>query len=231
MARLVPVLALLAMTGCFQFPDSDRRVSDNPFGVESPPARPTKVAHSPASKEVGLRVDKIGNDILLANKQIAMKPLFITIGAPQPEVFHVDTSTVYVTEGLVKQCKSDAELAAVLSLELGKMVADREARTSPDVRNPQRQPPIRMPVGSGVQRGEADLTAVAEVARFEKEQPRTGNRALPRPDPRHLARGFLEKAGYQAADLDAADPVLQAADRNVAFERQFKGAPPQAGWR
>src|SRR5262249_28246993 len=160
------LLGLLALGGCFPLPtfDGDKSlalVSNNPFGAEAPPAAPTRANYAPASQETSLRVDKIGKTLVEANKQIGLRPLFGTIGVEQIEVFHVDFSLVYVTEGLVKKCSSDAELAAVLAAELGKMVAERESRTSPDVRNPDKMPPIRLPVGANIQGREADFTAVA----------------------------------------------------------------------
>ena len=74
------------------------------------------------------------------------------------------------------------------------------------------------------------MTAVAELGRFEKANPKTPSRPLPRPDPLKLARNYLEKAGYQGTDLDTVNPLLQAAEKNVALERHFKGALPQSPW-
>src|SRR5687768_2038812 len=129
MRRLLGSVGLFLVGGCLPFDlaegDKTALVSNNPFGAEAPPTTKAKANYAPASQEVSLRVDKIGRDVLTANPQIGLKPLFATIGAPQPEVFHVDNRLVYVTEGLVKQCRSEAELAAVLSAELGKMVAER----------------------------------------------------------------------------------------------------------
>lgn len=233
MARSVVFVVLLACAGCFSLDETDKTtalVSNNPFGVEAPPAAPTKANYAPASQEVSLRVDRIGRELLCANPQIGLQPLFATIGAVQPEVFHLQSNLIYVTEGLVKQCRSNADLAAVLAAELGKMVAERESRLSPEVRHPDKLAPIRMPVGNGIGGREPDLTAVAELGRFEQTHPKTGAASLPRPDPQSLARGFLDRAGYQAADLDAAAPILQAAEKNVALERHLKGEMPQSRW-
>jgi hypothetical protein len=234
MARVGVLVGLLLIGGCFPLVEGEKTtalVSNNPFGVEPPPKAPTRATYAPANETVSRRVDKVGRDLLAANKQLGLKPVFATIGVEQPEVFHIDTSWVYVTEGLVKQCKSDPELAAVLSVELGRMVAEREARTSPEVRNPEKLPPIRVPVGNNAQGRETDFTTLAELSRFEKANPRTPPRNLPRPDPMKLARTYLENAGFQAADLDRVDPLLQAAEKNVALERQFKGVQPQSPWQ
>jgi hypothetical protein len=235
MARFALVLGLLMLSGCFPMPltEADRAmalVSNNPFGAEAPPAAPTRANYAPGDQELTKRVIKAGNELLTANPQIALRPLFATIGVEQMEIFHVDTSLVYVTAGLVKQCRSNAELAAVLAAELGKMVAEREAKVGPDARSPEKLAPIRLQGGNGLQGRDTDMTAVAELAKFEKANPKTPPRNLPRPDPTRLARAYLEKAGYQAADLDTVNPLLQAAERNVALERHFKGTMPQSSW-
>jgi hypothetical protein len=232
MVRYAGLLGLLALVGCFPMNNPEGSlglVPHNHFGVEPPPPAPTKVNFAPGSEEVSRRVDKIGRDLLAANPQLGLKPLFATIGAPQPEVFHVDTHLVYVTEGLVKGCRTDAEVAAVLAVELGKMVADREAGLSPDIRDPAKMAPIQPVVGSGIQGNPGDFTAMAELGRFEKANPKTPKR-LPRPDPQRLARAYLEKGGFQATDLEAVVPLLQAAENNVALERQIKGTMPQSNW-
>src|SRR5262249_39695897 len=104
-------------------------------GRRPPGGRPRPAARRPPPRGGGgggapgapARVDAGGRQLLAANPQVGAKPLFHTIGAPQPEVFHRGTSDVWVTEGLVRQCATDGQLAALLCLELGKMVAEREA--------------------------------------------------------------------------------------------------------
>src|SRR5207237_1039878 len=94
------------------------------------------------------RVDIVGRRIIAANPQVGAKPMFATIGAPEPEIFHRGTSDVYVTEGLVKQCSTDGQLAAILCSELGKVVAEREALSPPRTRRPERTPPADVPIGN-----------------------------------------------------------------------------------
>src|SRR5438045_1847985 len=147
MARLWMLAGMLVIGGCFPLPlvEGDKTVTlvgNNPFGTEPPPAASTRASYAPASQETSRRVDKVGKSLLAANQQIPLRPLFATIGVEQIEIFHVNAEMVYVTEGLAKQCKSDRELAAVLAVELGRMVAEREARMSAEVRNPERMPPI-----------------------------------------------------------------------------------------
>ena len=49
-----------------------------------------------------------------------------------------------------------------------------------------------------------------------------------RPDA--LARRYLKKAEYSEADLEAVRPVLRAAEKNTALEKQFKGNPTPPSW-
>jgi len=100
----------------------------NPRTALSPTGPVTKTSIRPAPAESAARVDLLGRNILAANPQIGMKPQFMVIGSPQPEIFHKKNEGLFITEALVKQCKTDGELAAVLCHELGKMVSDREVR-------------------------------------------------------------------------------------------------------
>jgi hypothetical protein len=224
---------LIAVAGCLPLQLADEpktaTVSSNPFGLQAP-HRSVKVAYQPADEAMATRVDGIARKLLAENPQIGLRStLFATIGgSPQPEIFHTGPHMVYVTDGLVRRCSSDAELAAALALELGKIVSEREAGASPDMRSPDRLPPMQVPVGKSGQFTSPDLIHEVELAKFEVERPRT-RRPLPRPDPQQLARGYLEKAGYQSSDLDSAQPLLRAAQNNITLERQFKGMAA-GGW-
>jgi hypothetical protein len=222
-------LALLALSGCVPLqlhPDSDlAQVPTSPFApsvVQT--VKRAKMNYAPAAQEIGWRVDAVGRKLLAANAAAGLHPLFATIGAPDPEIFHPDLSIVYVTEALVRQCRSESELAAVLASELGKMVSEREAATSRATRLAVAEPPMHLPIGSQGNPLAADPTYFVEIAKFEQEHPKSArNRVLAPPDPRAIARTILDRAGFQPADLDSARPLLQAAERNCTLERQFKG--------
>lgn len=176
-----------------------------------------------ASLESAARVDMLGRQLLAANQQLGLKPYFVTIGGPQPELFHVDTSAIYVTEGLVKKCANEAQLAAVLCHELGRMVAVREALTSPAVRSPERPPPHELRVGndSGGSYGAADQIHLAERLQAERER-HPGSAAVPL-NPRTLAETYLTRAGHDPKELDAIAPLLAEAGGNRKFQRQLTG--------
>src|SRR5262245_2946275 len=216
----------LAVAGCFSF-DEPRQES---FFQR---AEPTKGLPnlSPGSTEAAARVDTVGRGILAANPQIGAKPLFRTIGAPRPEVFHRGTDDVYVTEGLVRLCETDGQLAAVLCAELAKMVAEREAAAPASVRRPERLPPIDIPVASDGLAGAPDHTRLRELADFEKQKRQQARQEkLQPPDPQSLAKDYLRtyllRAGYSPQDIDRAAPVLHAAASNYVFEQQMNTAPP-----
>ena len=211
----------LAAAGCPHF--------DGP-GSGGIPARPTPPAPAPAvapaSSETAARVDAIGRGILAANPINGLDTRtvrFITIGAPQAEVFHRGATDVFITEGLVRQCASDGQLAAVLCLELGKLVSEREALTPAAVRQPERTPPIDTRIGKDTGWGVApDQTRLRELADFDRDR-RQRQQPIPPPDPAALARLYLVRAGYHDADLQAAGPLLQQAQGNNGLEKQMMG--------
>ncbi len=193
-----------------------------------PPA-PAQASYAPASGDTALTVANVGQKILTANPQAGLHPHFITIGSPAAEVFHRGPTALYITEGLVKQCTAENQLAAVLCNELGKMVAEREALAGPQIRKPDRRLPINVPYGNSGQIDAADQVRVAEEAKFDRDNPRSAG-PLPPPDPVLLARLFLKNAHYQEADLDAVAPLLQGAQKNCALEQQLKAAPVATAW-
>ncbi|MCS7045445.1 MAG: hypothetical protein NZO58_03720 [Gemmataceae bacterium] len=232
--RLCLFVFAVALAGCESVFTTETpktaTVSANPFGL--PALGKTTKANVPLADEaVATRVDAIGRKLLAANPQLGLgSVLFATIGkAPQAELFHVDTSMVYVTEGLVARCRDDAELAAVLAFALGRMVVERESAATPAMRRPDKLPPMDVPLGNVGQRGDADLSHQFELARYEKDRPRSG-RALPKPRPEELARQYLAKAGYPAQSFESVRPLLQEAEANVGFERQIKGLAPAGHW-
>jgi hypothetical protein len=184
----------------------------------------TRTSIRPATTVSAARVDLLGRKILAANPQIGMKPQFLVIGSPEPEIFHKKTGELFITEGLVRQCKTEGELAALLSHELGKMVSEREALAGPQARTPERLPPLEMRVGNDNPGSfmPADQVHLAELAAYEKDRKRESVSPLP-PDPALLAHIYLKKAGFADADLQAAAPMLQAAGGNMTLEKQILG--------
>jgi hypothetical protein len=221
-------LGMLAAVGCANFNPPSSPVAFQPQ-VQGPPP-----AVTPASADAAARVETIGRAILTANPINGLAVIqtdcrsvqtvrFTTIGAPQAEIFHRGATDIFITEGLVRQCTTDGQLAAVLCLELGKLVSEREAMTSPAVRQPERLPPIDTGLnhdnGFGVA---ADQTRLRELADYDRDR-RQRQQALAPPDPAALARLYLVRAGYHDADLQAVGPLLQQAQGNSGLEKQMTG--------
>jgi hypothetical protein len=198
-------------------------------GSTAPIAAPARATFAPAGGDTAMRVDFIGRKVLNANSQAGLQPFFATAGCSQPELFHRGV-TLYITEGLVKQCQTEGQLAAVLSFELARMVAEREALATPQTRRPERRPPPDVPFGnSGQGSGAFDQVREAELVKTGAER-RRAVEMLPPPDAKVLARMYLKKAGYPEAELDAVEPLLAGARANCTLENQVKAAPAASPW-
>jgi hypothetical protein len=218
-------LVALLLAGCWQGNYWDRTDGINP---RNEPVRIPKNL-PPGSTETASRVYSVGQDVLAKNPQLSLRPLFSAIGSNEETVFHSGFSHIYISDGLVKKCRTDAELAGVLCLELGKMVSEREvqvaAQSRDDDRDPLLAPRFSDVAGSSFS---ADMTQQAELARYQKERPKKRASApVPPPDPRELAVTFFTKAGYQAEELDRVEPLLRTAERNPKFEKQLNNGPAQ----
>jgi hypothetical protein len=227
-------LGLLLLAGCVSTPtvpdeNATLQVGSTPFH-EPGKLPPTRVNYAPASPETSFRVVQMKDKLIGDNPQIGLKPYAIAIGSADPEIFHKDLNYIYITEGLVKQCPSDAILAAVLANEMGRMISDRERAVADQIRAPEPMLPIRLPIGGMGNSREADPTNYVEMAHFEQQHPKTPPKLTP-PNAQVVARSILEKAGFQRTDLDAAWPILQNAERNSVHANQFNGPAKQSDWK
>ncbi len=230
MVRRAWPFSLLLAAGCVSSESGLPIVRDTPFS--DPTANPSlKAFHDPAAEAVAVRVHQLGQKILAANPDLPVKPAFQAIGSPNPEVFHRDTSVVCVSQGLVNRCGSDAEVAAVLCVELGRMISERAAQSALRAQRPERTPPAAMPIGSdsGGVFGSPDATRLAELGKFDEER-RGRSAPPPPPDPLLLGRDYLSKAGYTARDLEAVRPLLKEAEKNTELEKALGGGAPVRSW-
>lgn len=213
-------LMLLAAVGCLPEGSQLAVVTGGSSDVAAPATQSGRLIQAPASEEAARRVLQVGGQVLASNPKIGLHPVFTTIGAPWEEIFHQDDRAVFVTEGLVRACRTDGMLAAVLCHELGKIQAERQERVGPP---PDHGPPMGAPVGTDYAGafGPPDGTRTMELAVYEHKR-RLAAEAAARPqDVDALARTLFEKAGGTAADLDAAAAVLRAAEAHVALEKQM----------
>jgi hypothetical protein len=215
---------LVLTTGCAELPSwpwlnhpaETAQVPGNAFGTIPPPSAPARVSYAPASIEAAARVDSLGQKVVSANAPTGLRPVFLTVGDPRPWIKHQGTSQVIVSEGLVRQCHSEGQLAAVLCHELAKMVSEREALANAQARRPEREPPMEVRIGndsSSMFGRTSDMTRQAELAQYDPERRRVMAPPQPPPDPQVLAVAYLKQAGYPAGDLDAVAPLLSAAEK------------------
>lgn len=213
----------LLTVGCVSDEAPTKLVNPSPFAQPSQPRERTTAAYTQASIEVVTRVDAIGRKLLAANPQIGFRPLFTAGVDPQPEIFHKGTSEIVLTDGLVKQCATDGELAAVLAQELGKMVSEQEALTGTIDPAKKRMPAPELRIGTGMGDPE-DPVYLIERAKFDgKNRNRSEPPPLP-PDPKVLAKAYLKKAGFAETNLDSAEAVLKQAEKNSTWEKQMKSS-------
>jgi hypothetical protein len=215
--RVAAVAAAVALgfTGCLNDMqrDFDRLVRRD--AVRTPKA--PKVA--PASVETAQRVEDLGRQIIAQNTFTGLDPILHTMGVPEPVLFHRGTAELFISEGLVKQCKTTDELAAVLCSELGKMMAEKRlARGVGRDKDP--IPSVALP-DTGFN---AEGTRAAELAL--QQQPLKPGDA----DPVLLAKDLLRGAGFDPAELDRAEPLLKQSSRGEDLEKQMSGSAPAPTW-
>jgi hypothetical protein len=226
MIRRVLPLSLFLCVGCLGDGSGPQLVEGNPFkapGIEQRQVEvPRDTPQARATEEVALRVSQLGRKILDANPEIGLHPRFTTVGAPHLEIFHRSTREVWITEGLVRACKTEGQLAAVLCLELGKMVSEREALAQPRTRQPTLEPPPEVPVGndSGGRFGAADGTRLLELARYDR--PRRKKGFVPPPSPEVLAERYLVGVGHDAKELESIKTIARQASRNSTLEKMTR---------
>ncbi len=207
------------LTGCV--PSQDLQLVSNPFGQAADVQPSTSMYAASTDEQLAKQVLCVGTKIVNANKDLNLHPLFPLIASEQPEIFHRGRE-IFITEGLVKKCATEGQLAALLSSELGKIVAEREAQALPETRQPERRAPVDVPVGndSGGTFGPADGTHLVELAKFDHDrQPR--DVTVPPPSPDILTRRILQQAGYMLDDLDAVRPLLRQSEANGTFRKQL----------
>jgi len=216
--RILLVLALFGISGCM-----------DGFGQgllrQEPVSLPPVPKITPASTAAASKVDALGRDILKANPTLPVQPAFLTVGVPEPMLFHRGEREIYISEGMVNACQTDARVAAALCTELGKVIVEQEMLAN---RARRTIPPVRGGVSSNVDGGlyGADQTELVELARYEKANPRRLTPEVAR-DPREVATDYLINTGFKSDDLTAIAPLLNQAENNQGIQKQLNRAPMQ----
>jgi hypothetical protein len=230
--RRVWLFAAAALGGCLPLRDEPlQTVKPGEFKVPASFKAPGPPPSS-GSKEQMMRVNQVGEKLVRANRDIGIRPVPLVVGVPTPELFHKGTDVLYITEGMASRCRTEGQLAAALAFEMGRMVAERESLAVPEVRKPDRLPPMESRVGtdSGGPFGPPDGTRLVELVRYEKDRGKQGAVPPPPPDPMVLARGYLERAGYSAKELDSVASLLRESRGSDAYERQLVGGQLNRPW-
>ena len=172
------------------------------------------------------RVETIGRKIIAQNTFTGIEPLFHTIGVQDLVLFHEGPERLMISEGLVKQCRTDGEIAAVLCSELAKMAAEKKSARRVGAERDS-FPEIGVPTDSGLAGGTPDDPArAAELAILEKQRQRDRNAD----NPSLLAGDLLRGAGFDPADLDRVAPLLKQSDRGNTIKKQMSGSALAPRW-
>lgn len=211
--RLWPfAFGLCVASGCAGYDLRSTPAAPPPLSASNPPAIKQAsyvAAHNAATVQ---RVQEVGRKLAVANPQLGFKPAFQVTGDAGPRIAHRGEQEIVISEGLVRQCQSEGQLAGVLSWELARMAGERQARIAQLTAASSREPPPEVRIGpDGGTFGEADQIRKAELAKLgmDRRRPKDKDTPPPAPDPQLLARQFLTQAGYAEADLDAALPLIQ----------------------
>jgi hypothetical protein len=221
----IMMIAALACGGCtFDRPDTSPKPTSG-YEVVHMPADSQQLAQ--ANMAACTRVYQIGQNILAKNTELQQRMVFRAAASPDPEIFHQGASSIVITQKVIDMCATDAQLAAVLCMELGKMTAEREALAPLEAdQSPQTpHPPLEGPAfNSTVGAANEDPMRLYELAQYEAHQKKinTPPRLL---DPQELARKYLTRAGFAPEELERVKPILRAAADHADLETQFHGSP------
>ena len=187
---------------------------------ESAPREP-KV--STASVETARRVDELSKRIVEQNTFTGIEPIIRVVGVPEAVLFHRGPTELFISEGLVKKCKTEAELAAVLCTELGKMMSQKRAVIVLG-RNVDPIPDVALP-GLG---GDASQVRQAELALQKRREDQ--KRAAEQSDEVQLAKDLLKGAGFNPAEFDRVQGMVKQSDRGESIKKQMAGPGVAPSW-
>jgi hypothetical protein len=231
LAALTAGAALLLSAGCKH--DDQWSVRKALGWDESPPNRvitPAPKEVPPASLAVAERVEVLGRKLVAQNTFTGIEPMFMTIGVKESVLFHRGSEQLFISEGLVEQCKSDAELAAVLCAEMGQMVAEKRTAKAAG-RDVDPIPDVGHGAGPLFPGGTAfDAGRQVDLAYHEKKHPRGAAHVDPI-DAAKTARELLIGAGYSPAELDRVEPLLKQSERGEKLKKQMGGSAPPPDWK
>lgn len=160
-----------------------------------------------------VRVQQTAQRLYQANPWLRVRPQWYVTTGDTPGVNTQGEQYAMVSSGLV-QSASDGQLAAVMALQLGDLMAARQRVAIQSVQNRRETspPPDFYQLHDGMTSSQAllDLAAQAKF-RGDPRDPRRREQQqqIPFNDAPTCARQILVQAGYSEHELDQAAPLLQ----------------------
>lgn len=235
-AALVLAAGMVCQTGCVDrnFLDSEWSVSKAlGWEPENRVKTPDPSKYPQPDLQVAERVESLGRRIIAQNTFTGLEPLFHTLGVQDPLLFHRGTAELFISEGLVTRCKTEAELAAVLCSELGQMMSEQQAARRVG-RNTDPIPDVAFSNTTDAGGIGGDQTRLAELAFHEKRYGRRQQRLSgsdTSSDPDRLARDLLKGAGFEPGELEQVAPLVRDAGRSDGLRKQMSGSAPPPVWQ
>ena len=93
-------------------------------GLNKPGVVETPAAVDETTLVLAERLEDVSQKLLQGTPLGVPEMDAVLVGFPQPELFHRDTTVVYVSDGLVKECPTDELLAAHLAREMAAMTLE-----------------------------------------------------------------------------------------------------------
>jgi len=202
--------ALCTSTGC---------LTDFRFWDDKPKEPKVSAEHTQMSQ----RVDDLAKRILEQNTFTGIEPVMRVIGVPESVLFHRGANELFISEGLVKKCKTEAELAAVLCTELGKMMAQKRGAIAIG-RNLDPIPDVALP-GIASDSSQVRHAELALQKRREDERKAAENSGEVK-----LAKDLLKGSGFDPAEYDRVQGMVKLSERGEAIRKQLAGPAPAPVW-
>ena len=206
----------LAVAGCetlspFASPVDNRIVPQGTISAES---------HAAAEK-----LDRVGRQILSTNPFLVSAPAFGFVGTKDPELFHQNVEAVFASEGLINQCKSDDELAALLCVELARITAESRnlariglAQTDTTLPGPKAEP----------NEEQADLGGGDAVGKTSDPSKRI--QAVAATNVMAFAAELHKNAGYKPEAFSKTKTLLNQSETNAITAKQLGGTGAVPTW-
>ncbi|MFO0805557.1 MAG: hypothetical protein U0791_20845 [Gemmataceae bacterium] len=185
--------------------------------------KPKEPKLSAASVEHIRRVDDLAKRILDQNTFTGVDPVIRVLGVPESALFHRGANELFISEGLVKKCKTEPELAAVLCTELGKMMSQKRAAIAVG-RTPDPIPEVALPGVSS----DSSQVRQAELALQKRREDQ--KRAAEQAGDVQLAKDLLKGAGFDPAEYDRVQGMVKLSDRGEAIRKQLSGTAAAPTW-